>query len=140
MRIEITPDVSPAYPFGRNHIALLAMYACTISMFGCTRSYIRPDLNEVGRVVYANKDIAAGSMIRASVLEERDIEYRQIPEDALTGGTVAAGRIARIKINSGQLVCQRHLAPQGSCEPDNYNIEAEKEWRAALAKFEKSDQ
>lgn len=115
------------------------MFACTFCLFGCARRYALPDSNEVGRVVYANKDITAGSMIRASALEEKDIPKSQIPQDALTGGTIAAGRIARVEIKSGQLVCRHHLAPQGSQEPENYNTEAEKEWKAALAKFEKSD-
>ncbi len=88
-----------------------------------------------GVVVYALRDIFAGSMIRAAALKVDRLDESQIPDDAVAQATAVAGQFARVTIKAGQLICVNQLAPQGSIHYENYNIEAEKEWKAALQKF-----
>jgi pilus assembly protein CpaB len=69
--------------------------------------------NAKGRVVYAVKDIPEGTAISADALEDREIEQSKIPQDAITSGNLATGRIAKFGIATGQIVSQHDLAPQG---------------------------
>jgi pilus assembly protein CpaB len=69
--------------------------------------------NAKGRVVYAVKDIPEGTAISADALEDREIEQSKIPQDAITSGNLATGRIAKYGIATGQIVSQHDLAPQG---------------------------
>lgn len=66
-----------------------------------------------GKVVYAIKDIPEGSTIPVESLEEKEIEQAKIPQDALTSASLAAGRVAKYGIQTGQIVSQHDLAPQG---------------------------
>jgi pilus assembly protein CpaB len=66
-----------------------------------------------GKVVYAIKDIPEGQTIPTEGLEERELEQAKIPQDAITSASLAAGRIAKYGIASGQIVSQHDLAPQG---------------------------
>ncbi|HEY9785977.1 MAG TPA: Flp pilus assembly protein CpaB [Candidatus Obscuribacterales bacterium] len=66
-----------------------------------------------GKVVYAVKDIPEGQTIPTEALEERELEQTKIPQDAITSATLAAGRVAKYGIASGQIVSQHDLAPQG---------------------------
>jgi len=66
-----------------------------------------------GKVVYAIKDIPEGSTIPVEALEEKEIEQAKIPQDALTSASLAAGRVAKYGIQTGQIVSQHDLAPQG---------------------------
>ncbi|MBK7838161.1 MAG: Flp pilus assembly protein CpaB [Candidatus Obscuribacter sp.] len=66
-----------------------------------------------GKVVYAIKDIPEGSTIPVDSLEEKEIEQAKIPQDALTSASLAAGRVAKYGIQTGQIVSQHDLAPQG---------------------------
>lgn len=66
-----------------------------------------------GKVVYAIKDISEGSTIPVEALEEKEIEQAKIPQDALTSASLAAGRVAKYGIQTGQIVSQHDLAPQG---------------------------
>lgn len=66
-----------------------------------------------GKVVYAVKDIPEGSTIPVESLEEKEIEQAKIPQDALTSASLAAGRVAKYGIQTGQIVSQHDLAPQG---------------------------
>ncbi len=88
-----------------------------------------------GVVVYALRDISAGSMIRAAALKVDKLDDSHIPDDAVVQATAVAGRFARVTIKAGQLLCVNQLAPQGSINYENYNIDAAKEWKAALQKF-----
>jgi len=74
---------------------------------------IQAKANAKGKVVYANKDIPEGQTIPAEALEEKEIEQNKIPTDALSSATLAAGRVAKYGISSGQIVSQHDLAPQG---------------------------
>jgi pilus assembly protein CpaB len=69
--------------------------------------------NAKGRVVYAVKDIPEGTAISADALEDREIEQSKIPQDAITSGNLATGRIAKYGIATGQIVSQHDLSPQG---------------------------
>jgi pilus assembly protein CpaB len=66
-----------------------------------------------GKVVYAIKDIPEGATIPTEALEERELEQSKIPQDAITSASLAAGRVAKYGISSGQIVSQHDLAPQG---------------------------
>jgi len=66
-----------------------------------------------GKVVYTIKDIPEGQNIPTEALEEREIEQSKIPADAITSASLAAGRVAKYGISSGQIVSQHDLAPQG---------------------------
>jgi len=66
-----------------------------------------------GKVVYTIKDIPEGQTIPTEALEEREIEQSKIPADAITSASLAAGRVAKYGISSGQIVSQHDLAPQG---------------------------
>jgi pilus assembly protein CpaB len=70
-------------------------------------------LNAKGKVVYTTKDIPEGATIPSEALEEREIEQSKIPQDAITSATLAAGRVAKYGISTGQIVSQHDLAPQG---------------------------
>ena len=63
-------------------------------------------------VVYAIKDIPEGQTIPSEALEERQIEASKQPEDALSGSTLAAGRVSKYGISTGQIVSQHDLLPQ----------------------------
>lgn len=69
--------------------------------------------NAKGRVVYTIKDIPEGQTIPSDALEEREIEQAKIPADAITSASLAAGRVAKFGISTGQIVSQHDLAPQG---------------------------
>jgi Flp pilus assembly protein CpaB len=66
-----------------------------------------------GKVVYSLKDVPEGQSITSDALEEREIAQDKIPTDASTSSSLAAGRIAKYGIASGQLISQHDLAPQG---------------------------
>src|ERR1700722_5112776 len=66
-----------------------------------------------GKVVYTIKDIPEGQTIPTEALEEREIEQSKIPQDAITSSSLAAGRVAKYGISTGQIVSQHDLAPQG---------------------------
>src|ERR1700722_10639797 len=66
-----------------------------------------------GKVVYTIKDIPEGQTIPTEALEEREIEQSKIPADAITSASLAAGRVAKYGISTGQIVSQHDLAPQG---------------------------
>jgi pilus assembly protein CpaB len=70
-------------------------------------------MNQKGKVVYTIKDIPEGQTIPTEALEEREIEQSKIPQDALTSASLAAGRVAKYGIPTGQIVSQHDLAPQG---------------------------
>jgi pilus assembly protein CpaB len=63
-------------------------------------------------VVYATKDISEGQTIPSEALEERQIEAAKQPQDALASSSLAAGRIAKYGIMTGQIVSQHDLLPQ----------------------------
>lgn len=65
-------------------------------------------------VVYAVKDIPEGQTIPTEALEERQIEQSKAPEDALTSATLAAGRVTKYGVASGQIVSQHDLQSQGA--------------------------
>lgn len=66
-----------------------------------------------GKVVYTTKDIPEGQTIPSDALEEKEIEQNKVPADAITSSSLAAGRVAKYGISSGQIVSQHDLAPQG---------------------------
>jgi len=70
-------------------------------------------MNAKGKVVYTIKDIPEGQTIPTEALEEREIEQSKIPQDAITSSSLAAGRVAKYGISTGQIVSQHDLAPQG---------------------------
>jgi pilus assembly protein CpaB len=70
-------------------------------------------MNAKGKVVYTIKDIPEGQTIPTEALEEREIEQSKIPQDAITSASLAAGRVAKYGISSGQIVSQHDLAAQG---------------------------
>lgn len=74
---------------------------------------LRAKMEAKGKVVYATKDIPEGQTIPTEALEEREIEQTKIPQDAITSASLAAGRVAKYGISTGQIVSQHDLAPQG---------------------------
>lgn len=81
--------------------------------FKAKQSELEQKMNAKGKVVYTTKDIPEGQTIPTEALEEREIEQAKIPQDAITSASLAAGRIAKYGISSGQIVSQHDLAPQG---------------------------
>lgn len=65
------------------------------------------------KVVYIVRDIPEGASIPMDSLEERELEIGKVPVDSIGNASLAAGRIAKYGIMSGQLLSQHDLAPQG---------------------------
>lgn len=68
-------------------------------------------LNKKGTIVVAAKDIPEGQTISIEALMEQQVEQSKIPQDAVSTTTLAAGRVAKYGITSGQIVSQHDLAP-----------------------------
>jgi pilus assembly protein CpaB len=83
------------------------------SQFKRKQSELEEKMNQKGKVVYTIKDIPEGQTIPTEALEEREVEVSKIPQDAITSASLAAGRVAKYGIASGQVVSQHDLAPQG---------------------------
>jgi pilus assembly protein CpaB len=81
--------------------------------FQSKQAELESKMNAKGKVVYTIKDIPEGQTIPTEALEEREIEQQKIPADAITSASLAAGRVAKYGISSGQIVSQHDLAPQG---------------------------
>lgn len=81
--------------------------------FKAKQSELEAKMSQKGKVVYTIKDIPEGQTIPTEALEEREIEQSKIPQDAITSASLAAGRVAKYGISSGQIVSQHDLAPQG---------------------------
>ncbi|MBI2812234.1 MAG: Flp pilus assembly protein CpaB [Candidatus Melainabacteria bacterium] len=64
-------------------------------------------------VVYSTRDIPEGQTIPSEALEERQIDQAKQPQDAIATSAMAAGRIAKYGIATGQIVSQHDLLPQG---------------------------
>jgi len=77
------------------------------------KAELEAKMNQKGKVVYTVKDIPEGQTIPTDALEEREIEAAKIPQDAITSASLAAGRVAKYGISTGQIVSQHDLAPQG---------------------------
>ena len=69
-------------------------------------------LNEKGKAVYAVKDIPEGQMITSEALEEREVPKAQVPLDAITASSLAAGRTAKYGIVAHSIVSQHDLASE----------------------------
>jgi pilus assembly protein CpaB len=81
--------------------------------FQSKQAELEQKMNAKGKVVYTVKDIPEGQTIPTEALEEREIEQAKIPQDAITSASLAAGRVAKYGISTGQIVSQHDLAPQG---------------------------
>ncbi|HEY9714289.1 MAG TPA: Flp pilus assembly protein CpaB [Chroococcales cyanobacterium] len=81
--------------------------------FKAKEAELSAKMNAKGKVVYTVKDIPEGQTIPTEALEEREIEQSKIPADAITSASLAAGRVAKYGISTGQIVSQHDLAPQG---------------------------
>jgi pilus assembly protein CpaB len=81
--------------------------------FKSKQAELEQKMNAKGKVVYTVKDIPEGQTIPTEALEEREIEQSKIPQDAITSASLAAGRVAKYGISTGQIVSQHDLAPQG---------------------------
>ena len=73
---------------------------------------MKASLKAKATVVYAIKDVPEGETISSEALQERPIELARVPQDAIASSTLAAGRVAKYGISSGQIVSQHDLAPQ----------------------------
>jgi Flp pilus assembly protein CpaB len=69
-------------------------------------------LNEKGKAVYAVKDIPEGQMITSEALEEREVPKAQVPLDAISASSLAAGRTAKYGIVANSIVSQHDLASE----------------------------
>lgn len=78
-------------------------------------------LNRKGTIVRASKDIPEGQTISIDGLIEEQIEQSKIPQDAISTTTLAAGRVAKYGITSGQIVSQHDLAAY----PTSTNFESQ---------------
>jgi len=83
------------------------------TQFKAKQSELEAKMNQKGKVVYTIKDIPEGQTIPNDALEEREVEASKIPQDAITSSSLAAGRVAKYGMSSGQIVSQHDLAPQG---------------------------
>jgi pilus assembly protein CpaB len=81
--------------------------------FQAKQAELESKMSQKGKVVYTIKDIPEGQTIPTEALEEREIEAAKIPQDAITSASLAAGRVAKYGISTGQIVSQHDLAPQG---------------------------
>jgi len=81
--------------------------------YAAQKAELEQKMSAKGKVVYTIKDIPEGQTIPTEALEEREIEQQKIPADAITSASLAAGRVAKYGISSGQIVSQHDLAPQG---------------------------
>jgi pilus assembly protein CpaB len=71
------------------------------------------EMSKKSTVVYAIRDIPEGQTIASEALEERQIDAAKQPQDALASSAMAAGRISKYGISTGQIVSQHDLQPQG---------------------------
>lgn len=65
------------------------------------------------KVVVIASDIAEGSVISSSNLEEKMINSNRVPHDAIVSLAMASGRIAKYTLTEGQILSQHDLAPIG---------------------------
>jgi pilus assembly protein CpaB len=98
-------------------LAVLATVLATAEMGKHERDYqlrIRAyDESEkaTGTVVYVIKDVQEGQTISSDALEEKKIQLRRIPQDAIASAGLAVGRIAKYGVAQGQILSARDLAP-----------------------------
>ncbi len=111
----------------RAFLAALFLIGTTLSVSGCSlvgsNQATKPGQPEqTGIVVYAIKDIPEGYEISTEALEERELSYSKIPQDAITSASLAHGRNAKYGIASGQIVSQHDLAPQSAGHTVNLSL------------------
>jgi flagella basal body P-ring formation protein FlgA len=70
------------------------------------------DLDRMGNVVYAVKDVPEGGTIEANALEEKQISASKLPLDALQSASEAVGQVAKYGIAAGQIVSRHDLQPK----------------------------
>lgn len=71
------------------------------------------ELSKKSTVVYAVRDIPEGQTIPSEALEERQIDAAKQPQDAVATAAMAAGRVAKYGISTGQIVSQHDLMALG---------------------------
>jgi pilus assembly protein CpaB len=114
---RMPPAVMLAFIVG---LAVTVTFAVTERMKQNEKDYndktekITKQLTEKGKVVYVIKDIAEGQTIPSEALEERQIEIAKVPVDAITSASLAAGRVAKYGVSTGQLISQHDLAALGN--------------------------
>jgi Flp pilus assembly protein CpaB len=108
--------MNPTSAQQRAFLAALFLLGTTLSVSGCSlvgssRATKPEQPEQTGMVVYAIKDIPEGYEISTEALEERELSYSKIPQDAITSASLAHGRNAKYGIAQGQIVSQHDLAP-----------------------------
>lgn len=101
----------------RQLTAALLLICSTLLFTGCADSNAQKVSNtaeptDKGIVVYSLRDIPEGYTVKSEYLEERELDTRKIPVDALTSASLVVGRTAKYGIASGQIVSQHDIAPQ----------------------------
>ncbi|HEY9786412.1 MAG TPA: Flp pilus assembly protein CpaB [Candidatus Obscuribacterales bacterium] len=98
-------------------LAAVVSYTITMTMDTNRKNYdleiarLQERARAKGKVVFAVKDIPEGETITSDAIEERELEVGKIPQDALSSGVLAAGRVAKFGIASGAIISQHDLAP-----------------------------
>jgi hypothetical protein len=64
------------------------------------------------KVVYAAHEIAEGATMNANDLEEREMEFSKLPQDAMTSKALCVGRVCKNGTYHGAIISQRDLAPR----------------------------
>ncbi len=110
-------DMKPTSAQKRAFLAALFLLGTTLSVSGCSllgssRATKPGQPEQTGIVVYAIKDIPEGYEISNEALEERELSYSKIPQDAITSASLALGRNAKYGIAAGQIVSQHDIAPR----------------------------
>jgi len=108
------------------HIALLVLLLANVTVCAVwidlrhaaeadrqARADLEAKLNATGRVVYAIKDVQQGQEISRSDLVEQEIPQMRMPIDAITSVDLLVGRTAKYGIETGAIVSQHDVAPQG---------------------------
>lgn len=97
-------------------VGLIAFLSSTL-LSGCTTGgdnshlqgqVMRPGPNK-GKVVYAIKNISAGKIISAEAIEEREMPVDKVPVDLVDSASFVVGKVAKIEIKAGQVICLHDL-------------------------------
>jgi len=80
--------------------------------FKAKQAELEEKMHAKSKVVYATKDISKGAVIDTDSLEEREVEFRKIPNDAMTDSSECVGQKAKYTISAGQIVGQADIGKE----------------------------
>ncbi|MDX2107962.1 MAG: SAF domain-containing protein [Candidatus Melainabacteria bacterium] len=66
-------------------------------------------LSSKGKTVICKKDVAQGEVFSADTLEEVEMEYENMPKDAVYSAGLLEGKIAAINMSAGRIISQHEI-------------------------------